>query len=54
VALVLILALIIAGAIAYQSFSGDGNQQPSLNEEVQGNLDDAVGSFKQLVDDNTR
>ncbi len=54
VALVLVLALIIAGAFAYNAISGATDKQVTLNEEVGGSFDDAVQSFKDLVDDNTR
>ncbi len=55
IALVLVLVVIIGGGIAYASMSGSsGTQQVKLNNDVHGNLNDAVGSFKQLVDDNTR
>jgi serine/threonine-protein kinase len=55
IALGLVILLLVAGAIAYTQLGGDSSkQQPSLNEEVSGNLDDAVSSFKQLVEDNTR
>ncbi len=54
VALVLVLALIIAGVFAYQAISGATEKQVQINEEVGGSVDDAVQSFKDLVDDNTR
>jgi len=54
VALVLVLALIVAGVFAYQAISGATDKQVQLNEEVGGSFDDAVQSFKDLVDDNTR
>ena len=43
-----------AGAFAYTQLSDSSNKQVQLNEDVSGNVDDAVGSFKQLVQDNTR
>ncbi|HET6550264.1 MAG TPA: protein kinase [Solirubrobacter sp.] len=56
VALVLAILLIAGGAIAYQAFEGGGgtDQQPQYNEDVGGNVGDAVGSFKDLVEQNTR
>jgi len=54
VALVLVLALIVAGAFAYNAISGATDKQVTLNEEVGGSFEDAVQSFKGLVDDNTR
>jgi hypothetical protein len=45
--------LVIAGAIAaYTSLGGQRSVQ--LNSNVSGQVDDAVQSFKTLVDDNTR
>ena len=46
--------LIAGGAFAYQAISGASDKQVQLNEEVGGSVDDAVQSFKDLVDDNTR
>ncbi len=54
VALVIVIALIVAGAFAYNAISGATDKQVTLNEEVGGSFDDAVQSFKDLVDDNTR
>ncbi len=54
IALVLVIALIAGGAIAYQALSGSGGQSVQLDEDVRGNLDDAVQSFKDLVEQNTR
>ena len=50
----LVILLVAAGAIAYQSIDSGGNKQVQLNEQVRGNVDDAVDSFKDLVDQNTR
>jgi serine/threonine protein kinase len=54
VALLMVIVLIAAGAIAYQAVSGGGTKQVELNSDVGGNVDDAVQSFKDLVDSNTR
>ena len=54
IALVLVLALIVAGVFAYQAISDATDKQVQLNEEVGGSVDDAVQSFKDLVEDNTR
>ena len=54
VALALVLAVIIAGVIAYQAVNSGGNKQVQLNEDVGGSVDDAVQSFKDLVENNTR
>ena len=54
VALVLVLVVVIGGVIAYQAVNGGGNKQVQLNEDVGGSVDDAVQSFKDLVENNTR
>jgi serine/threonine protein kinase len=54
VALLLVIALIAGGAIAYQTIGGSGSQEVELNSDVSGNVDDAVQSFKDLVASNTR
>jgi serine/threonine-protein kinase len=52
IALVLVILLVAGGAYAYTQLSGE--RSPQLNEEVRGNMTEAVDSFKQLVEDNTR
>ena len=54
IALVLVILLLAGGGYAYTQLRGGGDQQPQLNEEVGGTVDEAVDSFKQLVEDNTR
>jgi serine/threonine-protein kinase len=54
IALLVVLIVIAAGVLGYQALNSSGNQQVQLNEQVDGSVDDAVGSFKQLVEDNTR
>jgi serine/threonine-protein kinase len=54
VALVLVLVIVVAGAIGYQAINNSGTKQVQLNEDVGGSVDDAVQSFKDLVDNNTR
>jgi serine/threonine-protein kinase len=54
VALVLVIALVVAGVFAYQAISDATDKQVQLNEDVGGSFDDAVQSFKDLVDQNTR
>jgi serine/threonine-protein kinase len=54
IALVLVIALIIAGVFAYQAINDATDKQVQLNEEVGGSFDDAVQSFKDLIDNNTR
>jgi serine/threonine protein kinase len=53
VALLLVIILIAGGAVAYQTINS-GSKQVELNSEVRGNVDDAVQSFKDLVEQNTR
>ena len=54
IALVLVLVLIAGGVAAYQAINSGGNREVQLNEEVGGNVDEAIGDFKSLVEDNTR
>ena len=54
IALLLVLGLIAAGIFAYQAVSDATRKTVELNEQVRGNLDDAVQSFKDLVEQNTR
>jgi serine/threonine-protein kinase len=54
VALGFVIVVILAGVIAYRAVDSGGNQQVQLNEDVGGNVDDAVQSFKDLVENNTR
>jgi serine/threonine-protein kinase len=54
VALLLVIFVIAGGAVLYQTVGGSGNKQVELNSDVGGNVDDAVQSFKDLVETNTR
>lgn len=54
IALVLILALIGGGVVAYQAISGATEKSVQLDEDVGGNVGDAVQSFKDLVEQNTQ
>jgi serine/threonine protein kinase len=54
IALLFVVVVIVAGVIAYQALDSGGNQQVQLNENVRGNLDDSVQSFKDLLSENTR
>jgi serine/threonine protein kinase len=54
VALVLALALLAGGAVAYQALDSAGAMSVQLKEDVQGTVDDAIQDFKELVDENTR
>src|SRR4051794_29876680 len=54
VALVVVILLLAGGAYLYQSMDNTSSQQPQLNEDVSGSVDDAIGDFKQLVEDNTQ
>src|SRR4051794_29234813 len=55
IALVVVLLLIAGGIAAYATANGGGSgQQVQLKPTPQGNVGDAVGDFKGLVDDNTR
>jgi serine/threonine-protein kinase len=54
IALLLVLALIAGGVVAYQAISGATAKSVELNEDVGGRVDEAVQSFKDLVENNTR
>jgi serine/threonine-protein kinase len=54
IALVVVLLLLAGAGYAYTQMDTGGGQEPQLNEEVGGSMDDAIGDFKQLVEDNTR
>ena len=54
VALVLLLALVVAGVVAYQATQDGPTRTVQLNEEVGGTCTTPSTQFKDLVDDNTR
>jgi serine/threonine-protein kinase len=54
IALVLVVALVVAGVFGYQAISDATDKQVQLKEDVGGSFDDAVQSFRDLIDDNTR
>jgi serine/threonine protein kinase len=53
VALLVVLALIVAGVVAYQAVSKD-KQAVQLREQVQGKANDAIDNLRGLISDNTR
>jgi eukaryotic-like serine/threonine-protein kinase len=53
VALLVVLALIVAGAAAYQAVSPN-KQAVQLREQVQGKANDAIDNLRGLIDDNTQ
>jgi eukaryotic-like serine/threonine-protein kinase len=54
VALVMLLAVVVVGVIAYQALQDGSNQAVQLRENIRGNVQDAVDEVKSLIDDNTR
>ena len=54
IALVLVLALVAGGAVAYQAINDATTKSVQLDEDVGGNVNDAVQSFKDLVENNPR
>ena len=54
VALVLLLAVVVAGVVAYQALQDGSNQAVQLRENIRGNVQDAVDEVKGLIEDNTR
>jgi uncharacterized protein HemX len=53
VALLVVLALAAAGFAAYQALDSAGTQSVQLRENVRGQVDDAVGELRGLIEDNT-
>jgi hypothetical protein len=53
-ALVLLLAVVVIGVLAYQTVQDNANRAVQLRENVRGNVQDAVDEIKGLIDDNTR
>jgi serine/threonine protein kinase len=53
-ALVLLLAVVVIGVLAYQTVQDNANRAVQLREDVRGNVQDAVDEIKGLIDDNTR
>ena len=54
VALLLLLALIAGGVAVYVAIDNATTKSVQLNEDVGGSVDDAIQSFKDLVEQNTR
>jgi uncharacterized protein HemX len=54
VLLVALLAVVVAGVIAYQALQDGSNQAVQLKANIRGNVQDAVDQVKSLIDDNTR
>jgi hypothetical protein len=49
-----VLALVAGGVVAYQAITDATAKSVELNEDVGGNVDEAVQSFKDLIESNTR
>jgi serine/threonine-protein kinase len=54
VLLVVLLALAVAGVLAYQTVQDQSSRAVQLREDVQGNVEDAVNEIKGLIEDNTQ
>jgi serine/threonine protein kinase len=54
VALLLVIALIVAGVAAYQAVGGAGKQAVQLRQQVQGKANDAIDQLRGLINDNTQ
>jgi serine/threonine protein kinase len=54
IALLLVLALVVAGAALYQSAGGLGQKSVQLREKVSGKVDRAAEELRGLIQDNTR
>jgi serine/threonine protein kinase len=53
VGLLIVLALAAAGFAGYQALESSGGSSVELREDVRGNVDDAVGELRGLIEDNT-
>jgi serine/threonine protein kinase len=53
-ALVLLLAVVVLGVLAYQLVQDSTNRAVQLREDVRGGVSDAVDEIKGLIEDNTR
>ena len=53
VGLLVVLALAAAGFAGYQALESTGGNSVQLREDVRGNVDDAVGELRGLIEDNT-
>ena len=53
VGLLVVLALAAAGFAGYQALESSGGNSVQLREEIRGNVDDAVGELRGLIEDNT-
>ena len=51
--LILLVALLVGGFLAVQALQDTGGQSVQLREDVRGNVDEAVGELRGLIEDNT-
>jgi serine/threonine-protein kinase len=54
VALVVVVLLVAAGIAIYEASNSGSPKSVKLNEQIRGNVDQAVDDIKQLIEDNTR
>jgi serine/threonine protein kinase len=54
VALVVVIALVVAGVLGYQAVNGSSSKSVQLRQDVKGQVDDAVNQLRGLIDDNTQ
>jgi eukaryotic-like serine/threonine-protein kinase len=54
VALVVVIALVIAGVLGYNAVNGSGNKSVQLRQDVKGQVDNAINQLRGLIDDNTQ
>jgi eukaryotic-like serine/threonine-protein kinase len=53
VGLLVVLALVAGGILAYQALDSAGTDSVQLRENVRGQVDDAIGELRGLIEDNT-
>ena len=54
VTLVMLLAVVVAGVLVYQTVQDNANRAVQLRKDIQGNVEDAVNEIKGLIEDNTQ
>jgi eukaryotic-like serine/threonine-protein kinase len=54
VGLLVVLALVAAGIVGYQTLGGSSNKSVQLRQDVKGQVNDAIDQLRGLIDDNTQ
>jgi serine/threonine-protein kinase len=54
VGLIVVLALVAAGIVGYQTLGGSSDKSVQLRQDVKGSVDDAIDQLRGLIDDNSQ